>query len=398
MLTTLQAPVRADLQTFLVEFGNGLDKFGGGEGLRTAAESSPDAFRYTAEVNEATLGTQPGDLTGLIVNLDSLVKVLDDNKIQLQDLIGNLGTVLGAFGKEDQALEVAVSTLPQVLSEGKPALAELNGALPQLRAFSREALPGTRSANPALAAANPFIRQLRKLVQPSELRGLTADLVPVVPSAANLTRQSLPFLEQARLVSSCFNNVIIPWGNLTPPNTDGTPSAPVFKSTGYALAGIGGESHSGDANGQWVRTGLTTGPNIVAYPPLPGEVDNVGIVGDLLGAEPTITSSAKTPFNPDAPCENQEPPNLASNNLNLQTLPGFLTPLGGARGGSAMSALPDNLQSFLSEAGSLITAQAAAKQKGGAEGAAAQAQAAQDIAAFSQDPKTRDALKELPQP
>jgi hypothetical protein len=32
----------------------------------------------------------------------------------------------------------------------------------------------------------------------------------------------------------------------------------------------------------------------------------------LIGAQPAIQSAAKTPFRPDQPCENQEPPNLGS--------------------------------------------------------------------------------------
>ncbi len=311
VLTSLQAPVRAGLQTFLIEFGNALDKYGGGAGLQETFRSSPTAFKSTAEVNEALLGTQPGDLTGLVVDVDSLFRALNQNQPELQDLVTNLGTVLNSFGREDQALETAIFTLPELLGVGKPALVKLNSALPQLRAFAREALPGVRASEPALKAANPFLAQLRGLVRPGELRGLVSDLVPTVPVLAKLSQDSLPFLEQTRGLSSCFNNVIIPWSNSTVPASDGTPTAQVYKDTGYALAGLGGESRSGDANGEWIRTGLTAGINTVILPQ-PDGVDQFGVIGNLLGAQPALDTSAKTPFNPDAPCENQDPPNLAA--------------------------------------------------------------------------------------
>ena len=76
VLTSLQKPVRNDLQIFLKEFGNGLDKYGGGEGFRESFRTSPAAYRYTSQVNEALLGTEPGDLAGVVVNLDRVVEAL----------------------------------------------------------------------------------------------------------------------------------------------------------------------------------------------------------------------------------------------------------------------------------------------------------------------------------
>jgi ABC-type transporter Mla subunit MlaD len=393
VLTTLQAPVRADLQTFLIEFGNGLDKYGGGEGLRTAFKTSPDAFRYTSVVNEATLGTQPGDLTGLVVNLDSFIRALNQNQTQLQDLVTNLATVLGAFGREDQALETAIFTLPQVLGVGQPALVKLNRALPTLRAFSREILPGVRSGNSALDAANPFIKQLRGLVGPQELRGLVSDLVPVVPQLAQLSEGLLPFLEQARTLSSCFNNVIIPWSNTTIPANDGVATGPVYKETGYGLAGIGGESRSGDANGQYIRTGLTLGANSVAIPPLPGESSNVGVALEHLFADPPIGSSLKTPFNPNAPCENQDPPNL--NSGGPTDVPG--QSMGSTRSASTSNAslIPNALKPFAEEQVKVLQDLSKAQSEKGPAGKAAQADAFQKLQTFYKEkvPLYRKTLK-----
>jgi virulence factor Mce-like protein len=385
VLTTLQAPVRSDLQTFLVEFGNALDKYGGGAGLQTNFRSSPAAYRYTAEVNQAVLGTQPGDLTGLVVNLDSFIRALNGHQAQLQDLVTNLGTVLNAFGKEGNALETAIFTLPQVLSEGQPALVNLNAALPQLRAFAREALPGARSANPALDAANPFIAQLRALVAPDELSGLVNDLRPTIPSVANLSSQTVPFFEQARALSSCFNNVIIPWSLTNVPNADNAPppigdgpAGPVYKETGYGLVGISGESRSGDANGQYIRVGAGGGPNTITFPSVPGLGTTFGsLLSPILGAQPALFDSAKTPFNPTAPCENQDPPNL-----NTSTP---VPPPGQTSGSRNTANTAGQFQPLAEQQGKIVENIYRAQAVGGKRGAAQQAKLFQQLQQFYKD-------------
>ena len=59
VLTDLQAPVRKDLQIFLKEFGDGLDKYGGAQGFQESFRTSPAAYEYTSQVNQALLGTNP---------------------------------------------------------------------------------------------------------------------------------------------------------------------------------------------------------------------------------------------------------------------------------------------------------------------------------------------------
>lgn len=312
VLTSLQKPVREDLQLFLKEFGDGLDRFGGAEGFRELFRTSPAAYRSTAQVNEALLGTQPGDLAGLVRNLDSVVEALDRNEEQLKGLVTNARVVTGSFAAESDALEEAIVELPRALAVGRPALAKLNADFPALRAFSRELRPGVRVANRTLDDTTPFIGQLRKLVSKRELRGLVADLRSTVPNLADLSKSTVPFLEEARALSSCFTNVVIPWGNIDVPSSS-DPAGPVYKETGYSLTGVAGESRSGDANGQYFRVLGGGGTNTID--PFPSQ--NLGAVTgvvpfDILGSQPAKQSSAKTPFRPDVPCENQELPNLDS--------------------------------------------------------------------------------------
>jgi phospholipid/cholesterol/gamma-HCH transport system substrate-binding protein len=314
VLGVLQSDVRADLQVFLEEFGAALDDHGGAEGLQRSYRSSPGAYRFTSQVNEALLGQRPRDLSGLIRHLDRVAVALVRNEEQLKGLVTNLRIVSGSFAAEDAALSEAVAELPRVLEAARPAFANLNRSFPPLRAFSREALPGVRSLEPTVVEATPFVRQLRRLASRRELRGLTADLQPTVPPLARLARSSTDFLEQGRALASCFNNVIIPWSN---DRVDGGPGYPhaafgrVYEETGYGLVGVAGESRSGDANGQYIRLNFGGGTNTVAFQPANAAEPFFGVTPfPLLGGMPGLASSRKTPFRPDQPCENQDPPDL----------------------------------------------------------------------------------------
>ncbi|HKJ35953.1 MAG TPA: MlaD family protein [Solirubrobacterales bacterium] len=320
---SLQQNSRQDLQLFLDQFGEALIDAGGAESFRTLYKASPGSFRATSQVNEAVLGENPHDLSNLIKNLDKVLRGLGRNKRALQDTITNFRIVAGSFAAEDAALERAIIELPQVLDAADPALANLNAAFPPLRAFSREILPGVRSGPETLDAAIPLIKQVRLLSRRSELRGLARDLVPTAPKLAKLAKRTPDFLEETRALSSCFNKVIIPWSLDEVEGPAGYPYpavGEVYKETAYGLAGIAGESRSGDANGQYIRVagggGTNTpavGPtitNVITTTSAEGEVFAGTSAFDLLGAVPGPGDSAKTPFKPSAPCENQETPDL----------------------------------------------------------------------------------------
>jgi ABC-type transporter Mla subunit MlaD len=324
VLTTLQSDVRADLQTFLDQFGNALIKYEGAEAFNELYRSSAGAGRATSQVNNAILGKRPHDLSGLIRNLDRVLRALGRNEASLQGLVTNFRIFSGSFAAQDEALERAIANLPDVLDAARPAFANLNSSFPPLRAFAREALPGVRSTPETIDAALPFVHQLRLLVSKPELRGLVADLRPAIPKLARLANRTRPFLRQTRKLSSCFNEVVIPWSHSevvpTDPAYPHPPVADVAQETLYGLVGIGGESRSGDANGQTIKVGAGGGINTVTIPAAASGVDVdgdgtnedvYGVVPNLLeGSMPRISDSAKTPFMPGVSCETQDQPNL----------------------------------------------------------------------------------------
>jgi ABC-type transporter Mla subunit MlaD len=383
VLTTLQSGVRRNLQIFLKEFGNALTKYGGAEGFRQLYRTSPGAYKYTSLVNQAFLGTQPHDLSNLIRNLDSTVQALDADETGLQDLVTNLRVVTGSFAAQNQALSSAISKLPRFLAVGRPALAALDRSFPPLRAFAREILPGVRSTPETLDAATPLLHQIRGLVSKPELRGLSQDLQRTIPKLTKLSHRSIPFLNQSRSLASCFNQTIIPWSNSSVPDNNfppptvtdgaGTHPATVYEETGYGLSGIGGESRSGDANGQYIRVEAGGGVNTPLLPgPINGTVgkvtesqpgsQTVPFVGfaesQILGSQPNLAlgheDSLKTPFRPDAPCERQQPPNLLTSN---GPAPTQVTPTAAAPG-----SVPPELQQVSQASDQYATRYALAQQ------------------------------------
>ena len=317
LLTALQADTRKDLQTFLHEYAvNGLGN-GGAQAYNKALDSAPGAFRFSAIANQATLGTEPHDLSKLLRGQQRLFKALSANPEVLKSLIVNLNITANAFARQDVALAATVPALRDVLKVGQPALVSLNNALPTLRAFARDALPGTISSGPTIDASLPFITQARLLVRPQELRGLAHDLRFAIPDLARVNHSTIPLLNQQRALSACQNNVLVPFST-TPiddpdfknkMNYDGGQSGQPFKKEApRGLVGLAGESRTGDSNSPMFHVQLGSGPSNTLY-------TNEGQVFVNQNGNPTegvrpIKPNSRPVFRPGTPCETQQPPDL----------------------------------------------------------------------------------------
>jgi hypothetical protein len=159
-------------------------------------------------------------------------------------------------------------------------------------------------------ASLPFITQLRYLVSPSELRGLTADLATTVPALSRLTRESTPLMgNQVRPAASCAVNVVIPWSQLTlnDPHfnaSNGFPPHPVYVEAVDFLPGLAGESRDFDANGPYIRI-LGTGGTLT-YSLQPGLFGQA--LAPLQGEQPQPPPGEHAPpLQPNVPCETQQP-------------------------------------------------------------------------------------------
>jgi virulence factor Mce-like protein len=298
VLSVLDRDTRDDLRTLLSEYATALNG-GGAEALNRAIPYFEPAYKYGAVTNDALLGEQPTkDIQRVLRGQQQVAAALSDNPEALAGLVTDLNTTAGAIARQDNALAASVPALDDVLREGYPALGALDDALPTLRAFSLEALPGVRSSVPTLDAAIPWIVQARGLVGEDELRGLSADLLKAVPSLVKLNKRLVPALRQLRALSSCTAHVLVPFFESPIPSIEsGNSGQPVRNQIMRSFVGLAGESRNNDANTpvfhvQGVNpTNLTTGRLEPAAPPNPNT--------------PPV-------HRPDVACETQQPPNLAA--------------------------------------------------------------------------------------
>jgi phospholipid/cholesterol/gamma-HCH transport system substrate-binding protein len=319
VLTSLQSGTRQNLQVLLQQFGRAVKK--GGPAYNASIKYWLPAYQYTAMVNHDLLGIQTHDLSNWIAEQGEVSGAIDTHPQNLQNLITDFNTTAHAFAVQNVALSRAVAALPQTLAVAIPAFHALNaafcsgpqvpnckpGPLPQL---AKDFIPGVKSTGPMIDASLPFITQLKLLVSPAELRGLTADLAQTVPPLTRLTRETTPLMANGvRPASSCAANVIYPWSQLTLNDShfnasNGFPPHPVYVEAVDFLPGLAGESRDFDANGPYIRI-LGTGGTLT-YSVSPGLFGQS--LTPLQGEQPTPPPGEHSPpLQPNVPCETQAP-------------------------------------------------------------------------------------------
>ena len=281
-----------------------------GRSLNDAIDYGKDAFRGTALVNEALLGTELHDLSKLIAGQQQVFEALVQNEDDLKDLITNFNLTTAAFADEQENLRRTIAILPPLLETANPALDNLNEAFPPTRAFAREILPGVRETPETIEASFPWIRQVRGLVSPAELQGLVNDLRPAVDDLARTTDATIDLLPQVDLVNRCFIEVILPTGDK--PINDGFLSTglPNYKEFWQAMVALSSESQNFDGNGQYTRFQPGGGSQSIST----GEVGAQGklfgnAILEPLGTQPKFPGK-KPPYNRTFPCHRNTPPNL----------------------------------------------------------------------------------------
>jgi phospholipid/cholesterol/gamma-HCH transport system substrate-binding protein len=330
ILTSLQAPSRENLRQLLEGFGTGLNHVPtAAEDVtqdpdvkgKTAGEAINQAFRYggaagrdTAIVNEALLGTEPHDLSGLVAASDSTFRALVDHETELQDLITNFNTTAGAFASEAGNLSKSIHELGPTVTEARPALLKLNNTFPDLRAFARDVRPGVAELPATITAANPWIAQVRPLLGPDELAPIAKQLRLAAPGLASTTSGGTGLFKQVEQTSRCVNQVLIPTGDVQLNDAAlGPTGVPNYKEFFYSTVGFAGESQNFDANGPYVRFQSGGGPVLTHSANPNGGFENDQLFGNTisppLGSQPSL-QFGKPAYRTDVPCSANDIPDL----------------------------------------------------------------------------------------
>jgi phospholipid/cholesterol/gamma-HCH transport system substrate-binding protein len=341
ILTSLQAPDRANLQKLLEGYGQSLNHKPSAaddatqdpevQGL-TAAQAINKSFDYgqtaardSAIVNEALLGTEPHDLSGLIAGQSRVFDALTGHEAQLQGLVSNFNTVTAALADEKANLERTIRLLGPTLRIAEPSLRHTNSTLPFLRAFARDLTPGVRELPATIAASQPWLNQTAALLKPSELGFVAQQLRLAGPGAAKSAADGRGLFSQIGLTSGCVDNVLLPAGDVvlsdSGPGYDFNTGEPNFKEFGYAAANLAGESGFFDGNGPILRFFSAGGPvpdggpvpNLRASVPGGGPQRDAlwagtAAPGGTIGTRPV--ASGTPPFRTDVACQSNPIPDL----------------------------------------------------------------------------------------
>jgi phospholipid/cholesterol/gamma-HCH transport system substrate-binding protein len=283
VLDALNTDTRANLQTFLAEYGEALTAkptaaedaeqaplvrgINSAQALNKAYQIGPEALRESTIVNQALLGREPHDLSKLFANIEKLSAQLDVHEQQLGELIGNFNTFLGAFAKQSPSLREAVAELPAALHSADRGFAELATAAPPVRAFALDLIPGVQELPATITAAYPWIAQTQAALGPKELGGVAPALQSAAPAFASLIDAQPEFFNQIDLFNKCLTKVFYPAGNTVLQDGQNTSGAEDYKEFWYAMAGLSGLGQDFNGNGPADRfLGGGAGTPVVSQP------------------------------------------------------------------------------------------------------------------------------------
>jgi len=328
ILTALQSPVRADLSRLLESFGTALTHKPnaaedatqlpevkgrtGAEGLNGALRYGGDAGRYSAQVTNALLGTEPGDLSRLIATTGRTFAALARQEADLQGLIVNFETFTGALAAQSQNLATTVNRLAPTLAIGRKSLVDLNRTLPPLRAWAIEFRPAVAELPALISAAEPWLAQVYPLLSGKEAGGVARLLRESSPGLAGAAQAGKAnTIPQINRLSLCTTKVFVPTGNQT--IDDQFSTGPNYREFFYYLANFAGNSQNFDGNGPYLRVQPGGGGSLVKLENPSGNLttdkqDWAHVVEAPTGVQPQL--GGRPPKKPKVRCHSQPTPDV----------------------------------------------------------------------------------------
>jgi phospholipid/cholesterol/gamma-HCH transport system substrate-binding protein len=330
VLDALNTDTRANLQKFLIYYGDGLTKkpnaaedaeqlpevrgLTGAEAINKTYHLAPEALRGGAIINQAITGTEPQDFSKLIASIGKVTSALNVHEQQLGELIGNFNTFFEAFALQNEALSATVRTLPASLKGITHGLRELGKSFGPTQAFATDILPGVKLTPATVKAQVPWIEQVTASLQPSELGGVAIGLKVAAPSLAKLTGEQVPLFKETEAFNKCLTRVIYPTGNAKLQDGNATSGVENYKEFWYGLVGLTGIGQNFDGNGPFTQFLVgNSGQTLVSKP-----TSVVGVktgTGEKLltrspltplGTSPAFPAS-EPPYQPLVPCDTQAP-------------------------------------------------------------------------------------------
>jgi phospholipid/cholesterol/gamma-HCH transport system substrate-binding protein len=265
VLDALNTDTRANLQDFLIGYGDGLTRkpskadnaeqdaevrgINAAEALNKAYARAPSAERGGAIINQAIGGTEQHDLSKLVLSIGKVTSALNVHEQQLGELIGNFNVFFRSFANQSSSLRAAVAVLPSSLRKIDNGLRELDLAFPATKTFATDILPGVKNTPQTVTPTLPWIAQVQASLAPSELGGVAKALQAATPQLALLESEQTPFYKQTELFNKCLTKVLYPAGNTRLQDGVATSGVEDYKEFWYGMTGLAGLGQSFDGNG-----------------------------------------------------------------------------------------------------------------------------------------------------
>ncbi len=286
VLAALNGDARANLQTLLQGLGSALNGpptalndatqdpsvrgLTGAQALNLSLRYSVAAFRGSAIVNQALLGTQPHDLARVVTGNEEVFRGLAASGRELSSLVVNFNSTLAALASRQQALAQTIAALPPYLRATDAALGPLNASFGPTKALAAALIPGVRQLDPTIGAALPWLAQAIELMKPSELGGLLKLLTPAVQQTANALSSTRSLLNGANLLAQCVTHNLVPAGNEVIQDPPVGTGLPVYQEFFQSAVGLAGASQNFDGNGRYVRVTAGGGSDQIQTSSVPG--------------------------------------------------------------------------------------------------------------------------------
>ncbi len=329
VLTALQAPVRADLGHLLESYGTALTSKPtaaedatqepevrgktAGEALNGAFHYGGDAGRYSAQVTNALLGTQPHDLSRLVAGAGRAFGALAKNEEDLKGLIVNFDVFTGALAAQSANLSTTVNRLAPTLKNFHNSLVSLNKALPPLRAWAIEMNPAVAELPAVIKAGKPWLAQARPLLSGKEAGGTARLLREATPGLAGAAQAGRAIaLPQLNRISLCTSKVLVPTGNQVI-NDQFSTGQPNYREFLYSLTDFSGWGGNFDGNGPFLRVQPGGGNILVEQKNPEGNLstdkrDYAHTIAPPLGTQPQL--GGRGPLKPEVRCDSNPVPDL----------------------------------------------------------------------------------------
>ena len=332
LLDALNTDTRANLQTFLINYGEALTRkpeaaenaeqapevhgLNAAEALNKIYARGPASLRGGAIDAQAITGTEPHDLSKLIASIGKVTSALNVHEQDLSELFPNFNTFFTALASQAAGLKTLVAELPANLSNVDAGLAGLDATFPPTKAFAHEILPGIRNTNRTVAATLPWIEQVQASLGPEELGGVAKGLAASVPSLARLESEQTPLYKQTEEFNKCMTKVIYPAGNTKIQDGSSTTGVENYKEFWYSLVGLDSIGQGFTGNGPTVR--FLVGNSGQTLESQPSSVLGTKLKGaKLLGRSPLTPEGTRPafpaeepPYEPLVPCDTQALPNF----------------------------------------------------------------------------------------